>query len=169
MKFSDDGDDNDVLADGETLRTRIFLTDRVVLADDRPHFVRHEAARDARAADIDVRDYQPGYRHATDAARAAVSDARDEMIQRATTAWRTPQRGGDMRSRDAAEVDLGAPPEAMRRHHALEFRGEQAQRERDRAWSRYRDGLANAWKADPRAAGAIERRAESERRRFGRG
>ena len=128
---------------------------------------------------FDVADHRPGFRYATDAARVAVRDARDEMIRRATTAWRTPQQPQrTTRSRDAAEPDMGTSVEelAVRRHlygapglgdpstsHAAEFRGEQAQRERDRAWTSYKDQLTNAWRGgrtDPRRAAQEESRLE---------
>jgi hypothetical protein len=81
-------------------------------------------------------------------------------------AWRTPKP-------DAAEAllrrhlrgpdDDGAPDPgdigAVERRRLTE-RGAEAQRERDRAWTRYRDNLANAWKTDPRAATRIERQGE---------
>jgi hypothetical protein len=168
----------------------VNLTDTVRFDEDgREHFVRMaDARRKAKpppddndnddttdAADIDVRDYQPGYRQCDDAARAKARAARQGMIDRATSAWRTPpppQRA--VRSTDAAEPDMGTSPDElmMRRHmfgapglpdpstsHAMEFQGEQAQRRRDAAWARYRDGLANAWRGgrtDPRRAAQVE-------------
>src|SRR5262249_9400715 len=178
MKLSDDDDDDDVVRDGESVRVPVFLVDTIRFEDDGPRFLRmaDEAVRDTGAATRDA-DHRPGFRYATDAARAAVRAARDEMIRRAQKASRTPHR-------DAGQPDLGTRPEElmMRRHlfgapgapdpgdvHAVELRGEQAQRERDRAWSRYRDDLANAWKTNPRAATAIERRGErTSRYRLGR-
>jgi hypothetical protein len=181
-----DDDDHGVVADGETVSVRVNLTDTVRFDEDgREHFVRMaDARRKAKPPDddddddddtMDAADHRPGFRYATDAVRAAVRDAREEMIRRATDAWRTPQQPQRaVRSRDGAEPDMGARPgEAMmHRHmfgapglgdpstsHAMEFQGEQAQRRRDAAWSRYRDGLANAWRGgrtDPRRAAQVE-------------
>jgi hypothetical protein len=184
-------DDDNIARDGETVSVRVNLTDTVRFDEDgREHFVRMADAHRKKppddddddttdAADIDVHDYQPGYRLTTDAARAKARAARQGMIDRATSAWRRqPQRASDMRSRDAAEPDLGTRPDElmMRRHmfgapglpdpstsHAAEFQGEQAQRRRDAAWVRYRDGLANAWRGgrtDPRRAAQEESRLE---------
>ena len=79
-------------------------------------------------------------------------------IKQTCDAWRTP-------SRDAAEPDLGSRPEEvmrMRRHLRTEP-DDDAQARRDAAWAQYRDQLGNAWKIDPRAATAIERRGEQWR------
>ena len=228
MRRTDDGYidlDDDIVRDGESVRVRLYLTDTVQLEDGGPRFIRHEAARDARAAArdardemvrraedawkvdarrkakppdddddgddgddtmdanmqlaFDVADHRPGFRFAPRAQRQSVCDARDEMIRRATTAWRMPQQPQrTTRSRDAAEPDMGTSVEelAVRRHlygapglgdpstsHAAEFRGEQAQRERDRAWTSYKDQLTNAWRGrrtDPRRAAQEESRLE---------
>ena len=144
-RIDDDDSDSDTVRDGETVSVRVNLTDTVRFDEDgRERFVRMaDARRKAKppdddddddndttdAADIDVRDYQPGYRQCDDAARAKARAARQGMIDRATSAWRRqPQRASDMRSRDAA-------------------------------WARYRDGLANAWRGgrtDPRRAAQVE-------------
>ena len=150
MRRSDDDDDDDMVRDGDTVRVRTLLTDRVEYDNNhQPRFVRmvDEASRDAARA------------------------ARDAWIKQTTEAWRTP-------ARDFAQPDLGSrPEEVMRRKpdddgapdpgnvHAIERRrvterGAEAQRERDLAWTRYRDNLANAWKTNPRAATAIERQGE---------
>src|SRR6516225_3722576 len=101
-------DDDNIARDGETVSVRVNLTDTVRFDEDgRERFVRNEAARDARTRKakppdddddgddgdntIDAADHRPGFRYATDAVRAAVRDARQEMIDRATSAWRTPQ------------------------------------------------------------------------------
>jgi hypothetical protein len=159
----------------------------------REHFVRMaDARRKARPPDddddddggddtmdastINAADYRPGFRFARPRAqRRSVCDARDEYVRQLTDAWRrTPTRT----TRDAAEPDMGTRPDElmMRRHmfgapglpdpstsHAAEFQGEQAQRRRDAAWVRYRDGLANAWRGgrtDPRRAAQEESRLE---------
>jgi len=117
---------------------------------------------------FDVADHRPGFRYATDAARVAVRDARDEMIRRATTAWRTPQQPQrTTRSRDAAEPDLGARPEelAMRRHLRGTEEDDAAAALREKSYAAYKDRLSNAWRGrtDPRAATAIERQGEAWR------
>jgi hypothetical protein len=198
---NDDADDN-IVRDGETVSVRVNLVDTIRFDQDgRERFVRMADARRKKppddddddgdndttdAADIDVRDYQPGYRLTTDAACAKARAARQEMIDRACNAWRRqpqqpqqPQRA--MHSRDAAEPDLGSSPEAMRRHmygapglpaasdpdvdSATTMRGhmgelfERSQRQRDRAWGSYRDQLTNAWRGgrtDPRRAAQVE-------------
>jgi hypothetical protein len=203
-----DNDDDDIVRDGETLRTRIFLTDRVVLEDGGPRFVRNvDARRKAKPPPdddddddddgdnttdnntIDAADHRPGFRYATDATRAAVRDARQGMIDRATSAWRTPQQPQrTTRSRDA-EPDMGTSPDelAMRRHlfgpaglpaasdpdadPGVTMRGhmgelfERSQRARDRAWGSYKDQLSNAWRGrtDPSRALTIERQLERTR------
>jgi hypothetical protein len=194
-RIDDDDSDSDTVRDGETVSVRVNLTDTVRFDEDgRERFVRMaDARRKAKppdddddddndttdAADIDVRDYQPGYRLTADAARAKARAARQEMIDRATSAWRTPQPQRAVS--DAAEPDLGSSPEAMRRHllgppglsspsdpdidSGAVMRGhmgelfERSQRQRDRAWQGYRDGLASAWRGgrtDPRRAAQVE-------------
>jgi hypothetical protein len=128
-----DNDDDNIARDGETVSVRVNLTDTVRFdGAGREHFVRNEAARDARTRKakppdddddgdnddtIGAADHRPGFRYAARDARAVVRDARDEMIRRAEGAWRTPQHPRrTVRSTDSAEPDLGSSPEAMRRH-----------------------------------------------------
>jgi hypothetical protein len=193
-----DNDDDNIARDGETVSVRVNLVDTVRFdGDGRERFVRNEAARRTAARDddgddgdanIDAADHRPGFKYATDAARAKARAARQEMIDRATSAWRTsqqPQR--TVRSRDAAEPDMGTSPDelAMRRHmygapglpaasdpdvdSAMTMRGhmgelfERSQRQRDRAWGSYKDQLSNAWRGgrtDPRRAAQEESRLE---------
>jgi len=99
-------------------------------------------------------------------ARAAARDARDAYVRRLCDAWRAPSRGGG--EPDAAEELLrGAPdpgdPSAMMARHLRTEEPDEAQARRDAAWAQYRDQLGNAWKIDPRAATAIERRGEQWR------
>jgi hypothetical protein len=69
---------------------------------------------------------------------------------------------------DAAEPDMGTPEAIMRGHlSGGPDPGDRSQRERDRAWARYCDDLASAWKTNPRAAAAVENRLERERGRGG--
>jgi hypothetical protein len=82
-----DDDDDCEVKDGESVRTPLFLTDTVRFENHQPHFVRATAG-----ADLNLADHQPGFRYATDAARAAVRDARDQMIRRAESAWRLDAR-----------------------------------------------------------------------------
>jgi hypothetical protein len=63
--------EDDELQDGES--TRVYVCDTF------------------RVADADLADHRPGFRYATDAARAAVRDARQEMIDKATSAWSNPR------------------------------------------------------------------------------
>jgi hypothetical protein len=171
-EYLDDPDDE--VADGESVRVPVFLTDTVRFEDGEPHFVRATAG-----ADLDLADHQPGFRYATDAARAAVRDARNEMIRRAENAWRTP-------ARDAAEPDNGSSAERMRtylqgapaphddpaaslRGHLQTERNEENQRRRDAAWNLYKDRLSRAYlqgRTDPSRATEIER--QGERWRHGR-
>ena len=199
-----DNDDDNIARDGETVSVRVNLTDTVRFDEHgREHFVRNEAARDARTRkakppdddddgddgddNIDAADHRPGFRYAARDARAAVRDARDEMIRRAEGAWRTPQQPQrTTRSRDA-EPDMGTSPDelAMRRQlfgpaglpaasdpdadPGVTMRGhmgelfERSQRQRDRAWGSYKDQLSNAWRGgrtDPRRAAQEESRLE---------
>jgi hypothetical protein len=196
MRRRIDDDDDNIVRDGESVSVRVNLTDTVRFDEDgRERFVRMADARRKKpppddddddddntmdANTIDSRAYRPGYRLTTDAARAAVRDARQGMIDRATSAWRTPQPPQRAVS-DAAEPDLGSSPEAMRRHmfgaqglptasdpdvdSAMTMRGhmgelfERSQRQRDRAWGSYKDQLSNAWRGgrtDPRRAAQVE-------------
>jgi len=70
-------DDDDVLADGESVKVPLYLTD---------------AHDDDELATFDAADHRSGFRLTSDAERAAVADARDEMIRRMCDAWRGPQR-----------------------------------------------------------------------------
>jgi hypothetical protein len=166
MRRKTDDDDvmrdywDDVARDGEVVRCPMYLMDSLQRA----------------VRGVDLSDHMPGYRHASDGAvrdaQRQARDARTEMIKRAEQAWRTsPTR--DAHEPDAAEEllgrhlrgkpdDGGAPDPGdvgavMRRH--LTERGEEAQRERERAWRQYKDRLSGAWRgrADPREAGAAER------------
>jgi hypothetical protein len=84
--------------------------------------------------------------------------AYDEMVQRATNAWRTPHK-------DWAEPDMGSRPQELALRRRLrnepdEPEADDAQGRRDAAWARYRDQLASAWKTNPNAATQIERQGE---------
>ena len=169
-------EDNFEIPDGGRVKVPLYLTDTVRFEDGRERFLRspdaaardgRTAARDDDRATFDAAAHQPGFRYASDAARAAVRDARAEMIRRAENAWRTPPQRDVTAARDAAEPDLGTRPEElmMRRHlfgapgsrdpgddpaetmrgHLGELR-ERVQRERDRAWNAYKDRTSNAWK-----------------------
>ena len=118
------------IRDGESVRVPLLLTDSAT-RDHQPHFV--------RVTDAVVRD-----------ARTAAREARDQMIERATSAWRLPQR-------DAAE-----PPAAVmrRRTEPDEPSAADHQARRDAIWNDYKTRLGNAWKTDPNAATQIERRGE---------
>jgi hypothetical protein len=183
-----DDDDDNIVRDGETVSVRVNLTDTVRFdADGRERFVRmaDEAVRETDTTDastIDAADYRPGFKYATDAARAGVRDARQEMIDRACDAWR---RTPTCTTRDAPQPDLGMRPgEAMNRHlfgapglsaasvpdadPGMTMRGhmgelfERSQRQRDRAWGSYKDQLSSAWRGrtDPRRAAQEESRLE---------
>jgi hypothetical protein len=79
-RFVDDEDE--IVADGSSVRTPLYLVDAVRFDENhQPYFV--------RASDgVDLSDHQPGFRCASDAQRAAVDDARQEMIDRAANAWK---------------------------------------------------------------------------------
>ena len=139
----DDDDDDDEVRDGETVRTRMVLTDTV------------PAAFAFDGDDLSL--HRPGYRMMTsDAAvldaRAKARDAYDEYCRRISNAWRRPIR-------DFAEPDLGSRPEELRRHLRTEP-DDDAQARRDRAWADYCGRISNAWRTNPRAATAIERQGE---------
>jgi hypothetical protein len=80
--------------------------------------------------------------------RDARMAARDAYIQQLNNAWRTPLR------------DLAPPIDPSRGPLSRETDPDNAA---DRAYQSYKDQLANAWRADPNAATAIERQAESWR------
>jgi len=68
----------------------------------------------------------------------------------------------------ASVPDPGDPNENLLRRH-LATEPDAAQAERDRAWSRYRDNLQNAWqqgRTDPRRADEVEQRLERERGKY---
>ena len=155
-RFVDD-DETEMARDGEVVRTRMLMMDSADLS-------RHQRGYRMSDEASNLQDL--------DAARDAARAARDAWIKQTCDAWRTPSR--DAAEPDAAEAlltrhlrdkpdDEGAPDPgdvaAVERRRLTE-RGAEAQRERDLAWTRYRDNLANAWKTNPRAASAIERQGE---------
>jgi hypothetical protein len=83
--------------------------------------------------------------------------SRDD-VKKLGDSWRLPHH-------DAAEPDLGSPPEVLRRHLRTEpdEPGADHQARRDKAWAAYKDQLGNAWRTNPRAATAIERQGENWR------
>jgi len=108
-------------------------------------------------------------------ARAAATASYIALCARLRDAWRSsPSRDG-AGGPDAEELlrrplggndpdDDGAPdpgdPMAVMRRHLTERGGEQAQRERDRAWNSYKDQLSRAWqqgRTDPHRAVEVER------------
>jgi hypothetical protein len=103
----------------------------------------------------------PDPRLRTDAADARRSSY-DAMVARLTNAWRMPAR---VPLPDAGPRVGGGPDaaEQLLRRHLRSEPDDGAQARRDRAWAQYRDQLGNAWKADPRAATAIERQGEQWR------
>jgi hypothetical protein len=142
----------------------VFLRDRFKTDDE------VEDGRSVRVPMMIMDGYRPGYVQLTDVQIAKRREARDEMIKRGERAWRTPHR-------DAAEPDLGSRPEqltrrylwgkpdddgapdpgdpsaVMRRH--LTERDEQAQRERDLAWTRYRESLRPIHGPPPRSSARV--------------
>ena len=167
--------DDEEVEDGRSVRVpmmvmdgnRVNLTDTVRFDADGPHFVRAAASESSSFEDLE----SPRLGDLRDAARVA----RDQWIADMCDAWKRPP------ARDAAAPDLGSRPEELMRRHLfgpdddgapdpgdigaeqrrrLTERREESQHERDRAWNRYRDNLANAWKTNPRAATAIERQGE---------
>jgi hypothetical protein len=187
-------DDDDEIEDGHSVRVpmmimdgnRVNLIDTVRFEDGQPHFLR---TANAASESSNFEDFKSPRLGDLNAARDAARAARDQWIERMCDAWRTPQRARDAAEPDAAEALLRRAPAphddpaaALRRHlfgpdddgapgpgdiGAVERRLTEQQRERDRAWARYRDNLANAWKTNPRAASQIEREAESEKWRHG--
>jgi len=143
MRRIDDEDDDDMVRDGDTVRTPLYLVDAVRFEDGQPHFLRavDEASKSKTVLDLDA---------ARDAARAA----RESWIKQMCDAWKRPP------TRDASQPDLGTRAEEMMRRHLRTEPDYDAQARRDAAWAQYRDQLGNAWKIDPRAATAIERQGE---------
>src|SRR5262249_43434314 len=165
-------DDDEEIEDGHSVRvpmqvmdgSRVYLTDTVSFEDGQPHFLR---AVDAASESSNFEDLESPRLGDLDALRDAAGAARDQWIADMCDAWKRPP------TRDAYQPDLGSRPEELMRRHlwgpdddGAPERGE-AQRERDRAWTRYRDDLQNAWKTKPRAATAVENRLERERGRGG--
>jgi hypothetical protein len=164
-------EDDEVIADGGSVRVPVMLCDaRFQLGDDEMRKIR-AATRDAR--DEYLVGLQSAWRSPApdrgkqSAASAAVADcdpvrgrtaAYDEMVQRACNAWKTP-------ARDFAQPDLSTPPEelALRRHLSTESNAD-IQAKRDRIYKNYVDTLQNAWRtpivgAGPGAIGASPRTA----------
>jgi hypothetical protein len=88
------------------------------------------------------------------------TEARDQMIKRATEAWRMPHR-------DWSEPDLSTPPEEMLQRHLRTEPNADDQARRDAAYQSYKDRISNAWRTNPNAAGTIERQAEGPQWRHG--
>ena len=139
-----EAEDDDIVADGESVRCPIYLMDTV-------------QAQFAFGAD----DHRPGYRAmAGDAAvrdaRTAARDARETWIKDLTSAWkRTPS------TYDAGEPDAG---EVLLKRHLRSEPDDNAQALRERAYQNYCDELSRAWqrgRTDPRAATAVERQRRS--------
>jgi hypothetical protein len=150
---------------------RVHLTDTVRYENHKPHFLRSTdagaldalaRARDARQAMIDRNanawkggasglpsSSKPDFSAAD--ARAGARAAYNEMVQRLGDAWRTPVRGdlvGPLnQSRDAAQPDMGTPPEELMRRHTRTDPDDNAQRRRDQAWNDYESSLSNAWRS----------------------
>jgi hypothetical protein len=146
-RITDDDDDlhRDVARDGEVVHCPVHLRDarqQAVAAMRWPHHA------DRQTGDADY--HRPGYRISVDSdARAGARAARDAMIERVSSAWRTP-------GRDAAEPD--AAEELLRRHMRTEP-DDDAQARRDRAYSDYCDRLGSAWKigkTDPSEAARVK-------------
>jgi hypothetical protein len=182
MRNLDDSDSDSEVKDGETVRTRLFLTDTFRVTD----------------ADL-LNRHCPGFRTVSDAAskpthcgdlaalRDAARSARSTWIRKISDAWKTQVAGSEgQRRTDPSEINQSALSErrvghepdnssslaewrehsggpddepddhdigaAMRRHQA----------QRDLAWSRFRDDLQNKWRTgrDPNAATRIEKARE---------
>jgi hypothetical protein len=173
-------DDDEVLADGESVRVPLFLVDTVRLDEnDQPHFLHGRAMHqpgfrvtDAASSSNTMPDFDVALRNAQQAAL----DARQQMIRRAENAWRRQP------TRDAAQPDYSTRPEELRRSaapaphenpgaamaHHLSGPGpgeaEASQRRRDRAYEDYVTRQQEAWKTpttNPRAAPKHERELEN--------
>jgi hypothetical protein len=172
--YIDDDEVSDEVPPGHSVRVPLLLCDTARF-EPRPL----SRLSDLSAADLDR--HRPGYRLSDgeaskstnltdlDAARDAAQAARDRWIADMCSAWKRPP------THDAGEPDEqllarhlrgkpdddGAPdPGDVRAVERRRLTNAEAQRERDLAWTRYRDNLANAWKTDPRAATAIQRQGE---------
>jgi hypothetical protein len=116
-------------------------------------------------------------------ARAKARASYDAMVTRISNAWRRdagdPDAATELLLRrhlkgdpdDDGAPDPGDPMAVMAvmRRHLTERGGEEAQRERDRAWNSYKDQLSQAWqqgRTDPRRAVEVERRLERERGKY---
>jgi hypothetical protein len=87
--YLDDDDLDDEVPPGGSVRVPLYLTDSDA-RDHQPHFVR-------AVTDAAVRD-----------ARAAARDARDQMIERATNAWRMAGRVQSKQDADPTKPDPSA-------------------------------------------------------------
>jgi hypothetical protein len=129
MHDLDDEDDYEV-RDGEAVRVPMYLCDSLQRA----------------IAGVDLlADHQPGFRLTSDEERAVVNDARQEMIDRATSAWRTKRR----RRRDDDEDD---DDELDRRRRRRSDDASSIADARRAAYETYCVKLRDAWKRPMDAA-----------------
>ena len=140
-------EDDDIVADGESVRCPIYLMDTV----------------QAQFA-FDADNHRPHYVSTTDAAvtdaLAKARDARNEYIRRLTGAWKhTAGCDGAEPSDPTSSGETPDPGSLLRRH----LEPDDAARLREKAWRARNDALSNAWRnppgrTDPGAALGIEHR-----------
>ena len=134
-------DDDYVVPDGGSVRTRMVLMDSARFA-------------------FDAANHRPGYRSATDSAvrdaQMAALDARDAMIERATTAWRKRRRRKEDDGDDDDEV-LGS--EGQNRTDPDQI-GESALDARTASYDAMCVRLATAWRTPGRDAAEPDAAAE---------
>src|SRR6516165_3982020 len=163
--LDDDSDENnpEIVPDGGSVRTPLFLVDAVRFEDGEPRFTRATAG-------ADLSNHQPGYRVSDaasksanltdlDALRDAARSARSAWIRKISDAWRTPARevagaagqnrtDPDQINRSALshEPDNSSSLAEWREHsggpddepdHDIDAVMRRHQRQRDDAWARY--------------------------------
>ena len=124
MRHFDDDDDRRVLKDGEKLVVNMMMMDSVQRAV--------AAAFDGSV--FDASRHRPGWRTGDAVQQEARDKAYDEMVERTSNAWKSPQRIERDREAacDAARIDV--------------ITAGDAQRKRDEAWHAMVERARNAWK-----------------------
>jgi hypothetical protein len=127
-------DDEDIVADGQSVRVPVYLMDNV-----------------QREIAFDARDHQPHFGRPSDAVLDARKQARDAYIRRTCEAWRTAGRVQSKQDADPSEPDPNAANAVEReletwqgRDPAELARAVEARRRRTHA--EFSERLSNAWR-----------------------
>src|SRR5256885_16314639 len=89
----DDGDEDEIIADGDSVRVRVDVMDQRRFFD---------------FSNVEFLDHQPHYGRASDAVLDARKQARDAYVRRTCEAWRTAGRVQSNKDADPTEPDPNA-------------------------------------------------------------